>query len=75
MTRSEDPMPSPEHKRPRIPCIEITPTSAQYEQLCRDLKMLRKLGAPSHTAAIVQAVHAAATDKLRHDRNESAGQR
>jgi hypothetical protein len=42
------------------PRIEITPTVAQYQQLCRDLKALRKSGAPSHTAAILEAVHAAA---------------
>ena len=57
------------------PRIEITPSVTQYTQLCRDLKKLRKLGAPSHTAAIVAAVHAAAVGKLGHDRNENAGQR
>ena len=57
------------------PRLEITPTAAQYEQLCRDLKKLRKLGAPSHTAAIVGAVHAAAAGRLGHDQHENAGQR
>lgn len=42
------------------PRIEITPSPAQYRQLCRDLKKLRALGAPSHTEAIIEAVHAAA---------------
>jgi hypothetical protein len=42
------------------PCIEITPTPAQYEQLCRDLKKLRRLGAASNTAAIIEAVRGAA---------------
>jgi len=57
------------------PRIEITPSIAQYTQLCRDLKKLRRLGAPSHTTAIVAAVHAAATSKLGHGRSENAGQR
>jgi hypothetical protein len=57
------------------PRLEITPSAAQYEQLCRDLKKLRKLGAPSHTAAIVGAVHAAAAGKLGHVQHENAGQR
>jgi hypothetical protein len=57
------------------PHIEITPSVAQYEQLCRDLKKLRKLGAPSHTAAILAAVHAAAAGKMRHDKNKNAGRR
>jgi hypothetical protein len=42
------------------PTLEITPTRAQYEQLCRDLKMLRQSGAPSNTAAILDAVRDAA---------------
>jgi hypothetical protein len=41
------------------PCIEITPTPAEYEQLCLDLKTLREAGAASNTAAILQAVHLA----------------
>lgn len=42
------------------PCIEITPTPAEYEQLCRDLKALRSAGATSNTSAILAAVRAAA---------------
>jgi hypothetical protein len=57
------------------PRIEITPTAAQYEQLCRDLKALRKSGAPSHTAAILQAVHAAAQGHMLGGDRERAGQR
>lgn len=41
--------------------IEITPTVAEYEQLCRDLKKLRGRGAISNTAAILEAVRAAAS--------------
>lgn len=55
------------------PRIEITPSLAQYRQLCRDLKKLRKLGAASHTAAIVSAVHAAAVDNLAQGKHEQAG--
>jgi hypothetical protein len=56
------------------PRIEITPSPAQYKQLCRDLAKLRKTGATSHTAAIVQAVHAAAAGGiLGHDQNEMPG--
>ena len=53
----------------RRPRLEITPSLAQYRQLLCDLKKLRKLGAPSHTAAILSAVHAAATGKLEADRS------
>jgi hypothetical protein len=42
------------------PCIEITPTPAEYEQLCRDLKTLRSAGAMSNTSAILEAVRVAA---------------
>lgn len=42
------------------PCIEITPTPAQYEQLCSDLSELRAAGATSNTLAILEAVHRAA---------------
>lgn len=42
------------------PQIEITPSRAEYEQLCRDLAILRKAGAASNTAAIVKAIHVAA---------------
>jgi hypothetical protein len=45
---------------PSGPRIEITPSAAQYEQLCRDLKILREGGAPTNTAAILEAVRAAA---------------
>lgn len=48
------------------PRIEITPTPGEYEQLCRDLKALRKAGAISNTAAILEAVKtAAAGGKIR----------
>ena len=40
--------------------IEITPSIAEYQQLCRDLKALRGAGAISNTAAILDAVRAAA---------------
>jgi hypothetical protein len=40
--------------------IEITPTLAEYQQLCEDLFALRRRGASSNTAAILDAVHAAA---------------
>jgi len=42
------------------PCIEITPTPAEYEQLCNDLKTLRSAGATSNTSAILEAVRVAA---------------
>jgi hypothetical protein len=47
------------------PCIEITPSPEQYEQLCRDLAALRGAGASSNTAAVISAVHEAAVAKLR----------
>lgn len=43
------------------PIIEITPTPEEYEQLSLDLTVLRRRGAPSNTAAVLAAVHAAAT--------------
>jgi hypothetical protein len=46
---------------PSQPRLEITPDAGQYDQLVRDLKLLRRLGAPSNTAAIVDAVHERAT--------------
>lgn len=49
----------PQPPQTKCPCIEITPTPAEYEQLCRDLAALRKAGAASNTAAILQAVHIA----------------
>jgi len=52
-------------KEPR-PRIEITPTVAEYRQLCRDLAKLREQGEPSNTTAILAAVsHAAADAKVR----------
>jgi hypothetical protein len=44
----------------RRPCIEITPSSTEYRQLCRDLAALRAQGAASNTSAILDAVHRAA---------------
>ena len=44
--------------------LEITPSTEQYEQLCRDLAALRRCGADSNTAAVLSAVHAAAAAKL-----------
>jgi hypothetical protein len=61
---------SPAQSNPRL---EITPSLAQYRQLCRDLKKLRKLGAPSHTQAIVAAVHAAASANLASGEQQGAG--
>jgi hypothetical protein len=42
---------------PARPKLEITPNVRQYEQLCRDMKLLRRLGAISNTDAIIDAVH------------------
>jgi hypothetical protein len=54
---------APKEPRPRI---EITPTVAEYRQLCRDLAKLREQGAPSNTTAILAAVsHAAAGASVR----------
>ncbi len=53
------------------PCIEITPTPAEYEQLCRDLAALREAGAESNTAAILKAVHSAGeTHMLKGDQRK-----
>lgn len=57
------------------PHLEITPSPAEYEELCRDLGKLRKLGAPSNTAAILAAVHAAAAGKMPHGKRKNAGRR
>jgi hypothetical protein len=59
------------------PQIEITPSVPEYEQLCRDLAKLRKLGAPSNTAAVLAAVHAAAGAKMGHGKRKTktAGRR
>lgn len=43
------------------PIIEITPTPEEYKQLSRDLTALRRKGASSNTAAVLAAVHVAAT--------------
>lgn len=48
---------APKEPRPRI---EITPTADEYRRLCRDLAKLRAQGAPSNTAAILDAVNRAA---------------
>jgi hypothetical protein len=57
------------------PVIEITPSPDEYDQLVRDLARLRELGAPSNTAAVVGAVHAAASRKMPHSKHEKAGRR
>jgi hypothetical protein len=44
----------PKTSRPKL---EITPDQEQYTQLCRDLQVLRGLGASSNTDAIIDAVH------------------
>lgn len=43
--------------------IELTPTVAEYQQLCEDLSTLRRRGAVSNTVAILDAVHAAALER------------
>lgn len=74
--RSERPDARAERSGPAAnPCIEITPSLAEYEQLCRDLTKLRKLGAPSNTAAVLAAVHAAAGAKMRQGKRKKAGRR
>ena len=57
------------------PVIEITPSPDEYDQLVRDLARLRERGAPSNTAAVVAAVHAAARDRMRRRDHENAGRR
>lgn len=53
------------------PRIEITPSTREYEQLCRDLRKLREAGAISNTAAILDAVSsAAAAGKMRVRRGQ-----
>ena len=49
-----------EDRTERRPRVEITPSSSEYRQLCRDLAALRAQGAASNTAAILDAVHRAA---------------
>jgi hypothetical protein len=56
------------------PVIEITPSPDEYNQLVRDLARLREYGAPSNTAAVVAAVHAASR-KMPHGKHEKAGRR
>ena len=63
----------PDEPRPRI---EITPTVAEYRQLCRDLGQLRPQGAPSNTAAILAAVsHAAKGAKVEGGSQKSPSKR
>ncbi len=57
------------------PVIEITPTPDEYDQLVRDLALLRDRGAPSNTAAVVESVHAAAGARIGHGKHEKAGRR
>lgn len=40
--------------------VEITPSASEYRQLCEDLGELRRQGAETNTAAIVEAVRVAA---------------
>lgn len=46
--------------KPQYVEINITPSTDQYQQLARDLALLRKRGAASNTQAILDAVRAAA---------------
>ena len=58
------------------PRIEITPTVAEYRQLCRDLAELRAQGAPSNTAAILAAVsHAAGGARVEAGSQKNASKR
>lgn len=50
---------------PRSVKLQITPCVRSYEQLHRDLEVLREHGAESYTAAICQAVHQAAAETSR----------
>lgn len=61
------------HKRPGDadahpggPSIEITPSTDQYAQLCRDLSTLRRAGASTNTDAVLEAVRAAAARQPLH---------
>jgi hypothetical protein len=68
------------HHAQSNPRIEITPTVPQYRQLCRDLARLRSQGAPSNTAAILNAVHVAADapilgDSRRQTQGKQSGAR
>jgi hypothetical protein len=51
------------HDEPKPIEIVITPSEAQYRQLCRDLEVLRRDGAESNTAAILDAVRSVARRK------------
>lgn len=57
-----------ERNTPRAVRIEITPSPEEYRRLCEDLGELRKRGAETNTAAIVQAVRDAASSggKMAH---------
>lgn len=57
------------------PCIEITPTPLEYDQLCRDLAKLRRAGAFSNTDAILGAVRAAAAEGRMASNRKAAGRR
>ena len=59
----------------RGPHIEITPSAAEYEQLCRDLAALRKAGAETNTAAVVDAVHKAAKQRYPKRVKKTPGKR
>jgi hypothetical protein len=50
-----------DEKTARALRIEITPSPEEYRRLCEDLGELRKRGAETNTAAIVQAVRDAAS--------------
>ncbi len=52
---------APRKNNGKVIRIEITPSAAEYRQLCDDLGELRKRGAETNTAAIVEAVRAAAS--------------
>lgn len=54
------------------PVIEITPTPEEYDQLVGDLARLRERGAPSNTAAVVEAVHAVAGGRI-NDADHAVG--
>lgn len=60
-SRREPPISPAPTQSAASPIIEITPTPEEYEQLSQDLTALRRKGAPSNTAAVLAAVHVAAT--------------
>jgi hypothetical protein len=59
------------------PRLEIAPDVRQYERLCDDLKLLRRLGAISNTDAIIDAVHERAErmDKVSRRSGKPTGRR